>query len=155
MGKSSLRVMISKTVAKMLGAPYRLGGMSPEAGFDCMSYIYYFLRGVGAELPLRSTDGTVSIEDYPVFFERDPVAAKALLRREGRGVLQRVAEPGRIAPADVLIAYKRGEDPTTSIYVGAGNILSCDVRVGIIVCPRTMLACDRMEVLRPCLRQSL
>ena len=40
---------------KLVGAPYRYGGMSPKTGFDCSGLVQYSYRHAGVELP-RSTE---------------------------------------------------------------------------------------------------
>ncbi|OGA64808.1 MAG: hypothetical protein A3G81_31725 [Betaproteobacteria bacterium RIFCSPLOWO2_12_FULL_65_14] len=45
----------AEQAAKMVGRPYRYGGASPAAGFDCSGLIYFSFRQVGIRLP-RSTD---------------------------------------------------------------------------------------------------
>lgn len=148
MGAEPIRIKISKVVGRMLDAKYCLGGMSPEVGFDCLSYLYYFLEGIGAAPPSTSSDGEHAIGNYLEYFERDPREAKAVMWREIRKFLAPVQERNAFRPADVFVTHKRGEEPTTSVYVGAGNLLTCDVRVGIMVYPRRFLVCDRIEVLR-------
>ena len=41
--------------AKMVGRPYRFGGASPAAGFDCSGLVQYSYRQAGVALP-HSTD---------------------------------------------------------------------------------------------------
>lgn len=41
--------------AKMVGRPYRFGGASPSAGFDCSGLVQYSFRHAGVKLP-RSTE---------------------------------------------------------------------------------------------------
>lgn len=41
--------------AKMVGRPYRFGGSSPSAGFDCSGLVQYSYRQAGIALP-HSTD---------------------------------------------------------------------------------------------------
>ena len=40
---------------KMLGKPYRYGGMSPATGFDCSGLVHFSFRQVGVSVP-RSTE---------------------------------------------------------------------------------------------------
>jgi cell wall-associated NlpC family hydrolase len=39
----------------MVGRPYRFGGASPAAGFDCSGLVYFSFRQIGVRLP-RSTE---------------------------------------------------------------------------------------------------
>lgn len=39
------------TASRMLGAPYRYGGHSPDTGFDCSGLVYYAHRMHGTQLP--------------------------------------------------------------------------------------------------------
>jgi murein DD-endopeptidase len=36
---------------KMLGKPYRYGGMSPSSGFDCSGLVHFSFRQVGVSVP--------------------------------------------------------------------------------------------------------
>jgi cell wall-associated NlpC family hydrolase len=45
----------AEQAAKMVGRPYRFGGASPAAGFDCSGLVYFSFRQVGIRLP-RSTE---------------------------------------------------------------------------------------------------
>ena len=146
--------MISQAVSEMLGAKYKLGNMSVADGFDCFSYVPWFYRRIGAYVPEASSDGSASLSNYLDAFAKDPEAAKILMWRELRRLTEKVANPNLFVPADLFVIHKRGQDPTTAIYLGAGNMLSCDVRIGIVVFPKVMLRSDKLEVLRPCLKQS-
>ena len=41
--------------AKMVGKPYRFGGSSPKAGFDCSGLVHFSYRQAGVAVP-RTTD---------------------------------------------------------------------------------------------------
>lgn len=45
-----------KVASQMLGVPYRYGGRSPRAGFDCSGLVYYSHHRVGIELPRTTRD---------------------------------------------------------------------------------------------------
>lgn len=45
----------AQQAAKMVGRPYRYGGASPAAGFDCSGLVVFSYRQVGIRLP-RSTE---------------------------------------------------------------------------------------------------
>jgi cell wall-associated NlpC family hydrolase len=75
-----IRTMLNRALA-LLGTPYRWGGSSPEAGFDCSGLVGYVFRStLGVELPRISRDmATVGrlvrdpehlIEGDLVFFSR-------------------------------------------------------------------------------------
>lgn len=47
--------LAAQHAATMVGRPYRYGGASPSAGFDCSGLVYFSYRQVGVRLP-RSTE---------------------------------------------------------------------------------------------------
>jgi len=82
---------------KLVGAPYRYGGTSPNTGFDCSGLVQYSYRRAGVELP-RSTEAQ-----------------------------RRAAEPIRRAdlrPGDLLFFDQEGKKNShVALYVGNGQMV--------------------------------
>jgi len=83
--------------AKMVGRPYRFGGSSPSAGFDCSGLVQYSYRHAGITLP-HSTD-----------------------RQRSASRLVKVADLRR---GDLLFFHQEGKKHGhVGIYLGAGKFV--------------------------------
>ena len=82
----------------LLGTPYRWGGTSPEAGFDCSGLVgYVFRTALGIELPRVSRD----------------------MARDGEKV-----ERSSLVPGDLVFFSRRGKRVDhVGIYIGEGRFL--------------------------------
>lgn len=82
----------------LLGTPYRWGGASPEAGFDCSGLVgYVFRTALGIELPRVSRD----------------------MARDGQQV-----ERTSLVPGDLVFFGRRGKRVDhVGIYIGEGRFL--------------------------------
>lgn len=82
----------------LLGTPYRWGGSSPEAGFDCSGLVgYVFRTALGIELPRISRD----------------------MARDGERV-----ERASLVPGDLVFFGRRGKRVDhVGIYIGEGRFL--------------------------------
>ena len=82
----------------LLGTPYRWGGTSPEAGFDCSGLVgYVFRTALGIELPRISRD----------------------MARDGEKV-----ERSSLVPGDLVFFGRRGKRVDhVGIYIGDGRFL--------------------------------
>jgi len=76
-----------------VGVPYRWGGASPAAGFDCSGLVYWTYRRLGIELPHSS---------YALYDQGRPVAQS------------------RMKPGDLLFFYGLGH---VGIYIGRGRMV--------------------------------
>ena len=81
----------------LLGTPYRWGGTSPEAGFDCSGLVGYVFRTIGIDLPRVSRS----------------------MANEGTAVADRTA----LAEGDLVFFGKRGRVDHVGIYIGEGKFL--------------------------------
>jgi len=108
--KLSARIqdILSKAVS-LLGTPYRWGGTSPEAGFDCSGLVgYVFRTALGMDLPRVSRDQA----------------------KTGELISDRAA----LVAGDLVFFGRRGRVDHVGIYVGEGRFLHApstgkDVRV--------------------------
>lgn len=108
--KLSARIqdILSKAVS-LLGTPYRWGGTSPEAGFDCSGLVgYVFRTALGMDLPRVSQDQA----------------------KTGELISDRAA----LVAGDLVFFGRRGRVDHVGIYVGDGRFLHApstgkDVRV--------------------------
>lgn len=82
----------------LVGTPYRYGGNTPEAGFDCSGLVNYVYRDM---LDLRL-----------------PRTSRELAAMQG----PRIA-PNRLAPADLVFFGSGGEVSHVGIYVGEGRFV--------------------------------
>lgn len=81
----------------LLGTPYRWGGTSPEAGFDCSGLVGYVFRTIGIDLPRVSR----------------------AMASTGTAVADRTA----LAEGDLVFFGKRGQVDHVGIYIGQGKFL--------------------------------
>ena len=142
------RKKIPIVAGRMLGARYNLYGLSPQEGFNCFSYVWYFYREVGLDIPDKFHGYTK--ENYLKKYIQDPDAAKEIMFKYFR----KLGDPVNINyiwPGDFV--FIRDEEIVNAIYVGNGNFLTCDMRIGVIVVPRKRIKYDSMEAIRPCLKQ--
>jgi len=94
---SLVRTVLQRAFA-LLGTPYRWGGSSPEAGFDCSGLVgYVFRTALGIELPRISRD----------------------MARDGEQV-----ERSSLVPGDLVFFGRRGKRVDhVGIYIGEGRFL--------------------------------
>lgn len=89
---------VLKRALALLGTPYRWGGTSPDAGFDCSGLVgYVFRTALGIELPRVS--------------------------REMAGNGQLISDRAALNEGDLVFFGKRGRVDHVGIYVGAGNFV--------------------------------
>ncbi len=81
----------------LLGTPYRWGGSSPDAGFDCSGLVGYVFRSIGVDLPRVSR----------------------AMANEGVAITDRTA----LAEGDMVFFGRRGRVDHVGIYVGDGKFL--------------------------------
>jgi len=81
----------------LLGTPYRWGGSSPEAGFDCSGLVGYVFRTIGIDLPRVSR----------------------AMASSGTAVDDRTS----LAEGDLVFFGKRGQVDHVGIYIGQGKFL--------------------------------
>jgi cell wall-associated NlpC family hydrolase len=83
--------------AGLLGTPYRYGGESPRAGFDCSGLVFYSFEQMGLKVPRTAADQRKAAE------------------RIGRGDL----EPGDL----VFFRSSKGRVDHVGIYAGEGRFI--------------------------------
>jgi len=89
---------VLKRALALLGTPYRWGGTSPDAGFDCSGLVgYVFRTALGIELPRVS--------------------------REMADNGQLISDRASLAEGDLVFFGKRGTVDHVGIYVGQGNFV--------------------------------
>ena len=94
----SLRSDVVVRALTLIDTPYRLGGSSPEAGFDCSGLVRYVYRSVGArDLPRRAEE----------------------IQKSGEPITRAQLEPGDLVFFNTLSrAYSH-----VAIYIGDGRFL--------------------------------
>lgn len=99
---------VVKTAYRQVGKKYRLGGASPQKGFDCSGLVWWSYNQHGIKLPRITLD-----------------QAKA-----GKSVPRRLAKPGDI------VVFRTGQSPRglhTGLYAGADSFIHSPGR-GKTVC---------------------
>ena len=48
--------LAARLARQMVGTPYRVGGATPESGFDCSGLVFYSYAQAGADVPRTSLD---------------------------------------------------------------------------------------------------
>ncbi|RLA87309.1 MAG: hypothetical protein DRG40_00675 [Deltaproteobacteria bacterium] len=139
------RKRLVETVKQMLGAPYRFDGEDPKSGFNCLSYLYWFYRSLGVEVPDRFR--SLSRENYLAYYREAPGRAKLTMLRYLMGLGKR-SDPEHKRPGDLVLM--EGDEVFNAIYLGGGKYLTCDTRVGIVVVPQKGLTAKRQVVIRLC-----
>jgi len=110
-GNSGRIQQVIKAAMSLLGTPYRWGGTSPDAGFDCSGLVgYVFRNALGIELPRVSRE----------------MAAKSDAKL--------INDRSLLTPGDLVFFGLRGRVDHVGIYVGGGQFLHApsrgkDVRV--------------------------
>lgn len=93
----SLIKSVLQRAFSLIGTPYRYGGSSPDAGFDCSGLVGYVFRTIGIDLPRVS---------------------RAMA---GEGV--KVPNRDALTEGDLVFFGKRGHIDHVGIYVGEGKFL--------------------------------
>jgi len=107
---------------KFFGAPYKLGGKSKEEGFDCFSFIYYFHKELGFDMP-SGIDG-VSAIDYSELWNSDEEAAKDVMWNYINTFTEPVQKEYMIVGDIVVIQCKKNnrDEFYPGIYLGNGLV---------------------------------
>jgi len=95
---SSLGAKVARTATTQIGKPYRLGGVSPQRGFDCSGLVYWAYGQHGVTVPRATTE-----------------QAKA-----GKSVTR-----SKLMPGDIVV-FKERSGPNklhTGIYTGNNNFV--------------------------------
>lgn len=95
--ETSLVKSVLQRAFSLIGTPYRYGGSSPEAGFDCSGLVGYVFRTIGIDLPRVSRS----------------------MASEGIKIATRDA----LAEGDLVFFGRRGHIDHVGIYVGDGKFL--------------------------------
>lgn len=74
--------LAAEIAASMIGRPYRAGGDSPGAGFDCSGLVYYCYRLLGLELPRTANEQRLAAAAVPL---GELAVGDLLFFRIGRG----------------------------------------------------------------------
>lgn len=137
---------ISPVAARMIETPYRLGQMKPKGGFDCFSFVYWFYRELGVELPEKY--GSYTVKNYADRFRENPDAAKRAMWRWLSELGEKV-DPSYAHPGDFLI-MQMPAGPFPAVELGNGNVLALDERIGVYVAPKSKFLYESIEVRRIC-----
>lgn len=95
-GRAEGHPRVVAVAERMIGVPYRYGGISPRHGFDCSGLVYYAYRRAGYNIP-RTTAGQYD---------------------ESRRVSSDDLEAG-----DILFFQIGGEPSHVGLYIGHGRFI--------------------------------
>jgi len=138
---------ITSLVSDIIEVPYKLGGFTPEEGFDCFSFLYYFYDKLGFNIPpLDDLGYGINRDNYVELYEANP---KRMLRIMFR-VICKLTTSGKLNYLEVpdTLIYKSNGGDSSGIYIGQSNILVLDVNLGICVIPRKHLKMDGVLIRR-------
>jgi cell wall-associated NlpC family hydrolase len=94
---TGVKSVLSRALA-LLGTPYRWGGTTPDAGFDCSGLVgYVFRNALGIELPRVSRD----------------------MAKTGRAISDRA----QLVAGDLVFFGRKGRVDHVGIYVGEGRFV--------------------------------
>jgi len=139
---------VSRAASRIVNAPYLLGSVNPELGLDCISSIYVFYKDLGIEIPERFEG--LSIRNYAAFWQKDPGAAKIKMMRYLLSLGEEIDAKFR-QPGDLLFLEHEGQT-MVGVFLGNGNVLASDLRVGTRIFPLKSLKGEVKRVQRLCRR---
>ena len=93
--QSSLGTNVARTATSQIGRPYRLGGSTPQSGFDCSGLVYWSYGQHGIKVP-RTTTGQ---------------------SRAGKSIPR-----SRLIPGDIVV-FRERSGLHTGIYIGNNNFV--------------------------------
>jgi cell wall-associated NlpC family hydrolase len=130
-------------LADYLGAPYRLGGMSRQEGYDCLSLVFTLLCRLGADL--KPFWGERDITNYWIDYDLEQLPE--WVRSLGEEIDVRRRQPG-----DVLLCLLADGQWHASVFLGQGLCTLVNGSTGTIgCCPFAALKPWVVEV-RRCLK---
>jgi len=140
-GKLSLEHRLAEMWNKeFLGAPYKIGGMTKEEGFDCISLTYTLLCRLGADI--KPFWNNVDITNYWVNYDLELIPT--WIRTLGVPIKVEFRQAG-----DILLCQLTNKQWLASIFLGGTNcaIVNGETdRVG--TCPYKLLKPFIIEVRR-------
>jgi cell wall-associated NlpC family hydrolase len=105
---STLRDSIVALARAQIGRRYKLGGTTPERGFDCSGLVKYIMAALEVELPRTANQQSTRGEAVP-------------------------RDTSRLRPGD-LLTFGRGKRVThIAIYVGEGRYVHASTRAGRVI----------------------
>ncbi len=129
MPRSPGKKTFAEIMLSYLGKPYARGAMGPAA-YDCIGFVYAFLRdtGKGACFPHEFED--YSLETYPDLYERDREAAEQLMLRAFRTIGSEISPQAALA-GDLLIVQHQNGGLFPAIYAGNSMGYASFLRAGV------------------------
>lgn len=131
--EQGVKKRLAELTAKLIGAPYKLGGHNAKEGFDCYSLFLAACDYWGAHIP-DAFDG-LTLENYAERFRQDPDGTKKILFRF-LGTIGQEIRPSRAFAGDLLVTTVKGSDiPGIGIHAGNDGILAAYRERGVAVMP--------------------
>lgn len=116
--------------AQFVGKPFRAGGQGPD-GYDCLGFVYAFLREQGKADHLKIEFGRWNLDNYHDYYRCDRIAAESQTLfevYEANGVEIHVGM--QIAGDPVIVRTAAGHF-FPGIYAGNGHVLASFVDAGV------------------------
>ncbi|HWJ24620.1 MAG TPA: C40 family peptidase [Gemmatimonadaceae bacterium] len=105
---SALRDSLVALARAQIGRRYRMGGTSPESGFDCSGLVRYVMSALKVQLPRTANEQS----------------------RVGLAVQR---EPGRLRPGDLVTFGSTKRISHIGIYVGDGHFVHASTKAGKVI----------------------
>lgn len=122
-----MKKRLAALTSRLIGAPYRLGGLEPATGLDCLSVVLAACEFWGAKVP-ESLEGYTR-ENYAAKYEADPAGAKAVFFRLLPHLGEEIA-PARAFAGDLLVVKVKGEQGV-AIHGGGDCLVSAFFGKGV------------------------
>lgn len=105
---SALRDSLVSLARAQIGRRYRMGGTTPEGGFDCSGLVRYVMSALKVQLPRTANEQS----------------------RVGLAVQR---EPGRLRPGDLVTFGSTKRISHIGIYVGDGHFVHASTKAGKVI----------------------
>lgn len=109
---------LARYTSKIVGIPYKLGGMAGENGADCFNTIWAYLSE-RINLPVEYEG--LTIDTYAELYERDPDQAKCIMIRLMKDLLEEIPPHQAIAGDILLVNIKLGVSVADFLAIDGGN----------------------------------
>lgn len=118
---------LARLTSRLIGAPYKLGGMEPETGMDCLSVVLAACDFWKVTVP-EEFEGYTR-DNYAERYEEDPAAAKETFFRL-LGELGEEIPPVKAFAGDLLVVRTK-TDKGVAIHGGADRVISAFFEKGV------------------------
>jgi len=126
--------------AEFIDAPYKLGGLSREEGYDCVSLTYALLCHLGADI--KPYWGDIDITNYWIDYNLELISE--WVKTLGQEITVEFRQGG-----DILLCHLPNGQWFSSVYLGSEHCAIVNGDIGKVgVCPFRLLQPHLIEVRR-------